>query len=98
MEACPQGAFSRDERTGVVSLDPEKCTGCEACIPVCPVRGLALDRARRVVLKCDLCAGDPECVKWCPNEALILKEVEIDSPARKTFMEQAGKYLRAVGL
>ncbi len=98
MGACPQGAFSRDEKTGAVSVDPESCNGCEACIAVCPVRGLALNQERGIVFKCDLCGGDPECVKWCPNQALILKEVEIDSPDRKAFVEQVGKYLQAVGL
>ncbi len=98
LESCPTGAISRDEKTGVVSIDPDVCTGCETCISVCPVHGIALDEGKGIAFKCDLCGGEPECVKWCPNEALLLKEVEIDSAERKAFVDQVSKYLRAVGL
>jgi Fe-S-cluster-containing hydrogenase component 2 len=37
---------------------------------VCPVGGISLDPVTNVAFKCDLCGGDPECVKYCYNEAL----------------------------
>ncbi|MBT3255030.1 MAG: FAD-dependent oxidoreductase [Deltaproteobacteria bacterium] len=29
LSACPHGAIAKDPQTGVVHIDPEKCTGCE---------------------------------------------------------------------
>ena len=40
------------------------------CIIACPFGGPSIDPFDRSTVKCDLCDGDPECVKFCPNEAL----------------------------
>jgi Fe-S-cluster-containing hydrogenase component 2 len=37
---------------------------------VCPIGGINIDPVTHVANKCDLCAGDPECVKLCDPEAL----------------------------
>lgn len=92
--ACPIGAISRNERTGVVLIDEGTCSGCGICISACPVSGLALDGGKGIVIKCDLCGGDPECVKWCPNQAIILKEAESAASDRKTYVEQAHHLIR----
>ncbi len=36
VKVCPSGATSRDERTGVVSVDKTVCVGCRACVMACP--------------------------------------------------------------
>lgn len=36
MAACPVGAIDKDDKTGVVSTDTEKCIGCLACATACP--------------------------------------------------------------
>ncbi|MFC1816345.1 4Fe-4S dicluster domain-containing protein [Thermodesulfobacteriota bacterium] len=97
MESCSTGAIYRDGATGLVVVDAEACVGCGDCITVCPLHALLLDEEISTVLKCDLCGGDPECVKWCSNEALVLREVDLDSPDRKDFVDKATKYLQAVG-
>ena len=96
IESCSVGALNRDESTGVVVVDGI-CNGCGECITACPLHALALDEEKAVVFKCDLCGGDPECMKWCDREVLILKEVDLDSPARKAFMDKASKYLQIAG-
>ena len=35
------------------------------------------------IIKCDMCKGDPECVRFCPNEALTYVEDTIAVRARK---------------
>jgi carbon-monoxide dehydrogenase iron sulfur subunit len=97
VDHCSTGAIHRDEATGVVRVDAQSCVGCGDCIPACPVHGLFLDEEKATIFKCDLCAGDPECVKWCPNKALVLKEVEIDSPDRRAFLEKASGYIETAG-
>ncbi len=100
VESCPTEALRRDEQTGVVLVDDELCNGCEACTAACPLDALTFDRDEDTVLKCDLCGGDPECVKICPREVLILKEVDPVSPARVSLRDETAKLLskmRSVG-
>ena len=79
IEACMTGAMHRDEETGAVICDTDKCVGCWMCVMVCPYG--AIQRATEgthVASKCDLCAelGEPACVANCPNEALLYVEEE----------------------
>jgi anaerobic carbon-monoxide dehydrogenase iron sulfur subunit len=70
VEACPTGAMHLEEGRAV--HDREKCVVCGACIEACPIAG-ALHIFAGELLKCDLCGGDPECVKYCPTSALTLR-------------------------
>lgn len=77
LEACPSGALHRDEATGAVLLDEDKCVGCWMCIMACPFGVISRDpQKKKIASKCDMCLGEeiPACVKNCPNEAIILKE------------------------
>lgn len=65
VNACPVEALSIDEKTGAVIVDREKCTGCGDCIEACPGKVPHLHPAGGYSLICDLCNGDPECVKAC---------------------------------
>jgi len=72
IEACPVEAISQDPQTHWVVLDEETCTGCEACIDACPYKAIHMDYERGIALKCDLCGGEPQCVKVCRfPEALL---------------------------
>ena len=93
VESCPTEALRRDEETGAVLVNNELCNGCEACIVACPLGAMSLDKERDIVFKCDLCGGDPECAKICNREALMVSEVELASPARKSFIEETSKLL-----
>ncbi|MHA1270047.1 MAG: hypothetical protein ACTSPY_09705 [Candidatus Helarchaeota archaeon] len=53
------------------------CADChKKCIEACPTKELFLvqikcnDKKVSVPIKCDLCGGDPECVKVCPTGAI----------------------------
>jgi Fe-S-cluster-containing hydrogenase component 2 len=50
---------------------------------VCPFGAISLDGDR--MIKCDLCEGDPQCVKWCATKALEFKPID---RARKSLMER----------
>jgi carbon-monoxide dehydrogenase iron sulfur subunit len=65
LEVCPTGAISRNENTGAIVINDERCNSCKACIETCPFDAMIWDVGRGCVVKCDLCGGDPECVKHC---------------------------------
>ncbi len=70
MIACPVRAIYRDEKTHAVILDPDLCIGCKRCMITCPFGAIGFDEDKRIFFKCDLCMGDPECVKWCFTQAV----------------------------
>ncbi|MHA1594022.1 MAG: 4Fe-4S dicluster domain-containing protein [Candidatus Baldrarchaeia archaeon] len=67
---CPVSAIVKDEDTGIVTIDVMKCIGCQLCNVMCPLSVPWFNEALRVSIKCDLCDGDPECVKFCSSRAL----------------------------
>lgn len=54
-----------DQRTGAIVIDEEKCIRCLACLEACPFEAIQVSPSGEM-LKCDLCGGDPVCVKYCP--------------------------------
>jgi Fe-S-cluster-containing hydrogenase component 2 len=76
VDSCPKGAIGRNRKTGAVVVDEEKCSGCGLCVLSCPLGILKVDRVTHVAIKCDLCGGDPECVKRCPEKALQFIDAE----------------------
>ena len=75
VNACPTGALERDEKLGYIKVDSSKCTLCGECVEVCPNQVIILNKAKPHVLICDLCGGLPECVYWCPRDAIRVMEV-----------------------
>jgi len=63
--ACPFGALYVRGRTGAVNTDASKCNGCGLCIKACPGNVPHLHPKRNTILICDLCDGNPMCVKVC---------------------------------
>jgi carbon-monoxide dehydrogenase iron sulfur subunit len=72
--ACPVGALHRDLDTGAVLVTAEACIGCAACAEACPF-GVAFTHPETgVALICDLCGGDPACVRRCATGAITYRE------------------------
>lgn len=67
---CPVNAVRKDESTGLIFLDRELCVGCRACVSACPLFGVGFDSVENKALRCDLCHGDPACVKYCEAGAI----------------------------
>lgn len=81
VEVCPTGALYRDEATGAVLLSADACIGCAECVDACPFGVAALHPRTGLALICDLCAGDPACVKRCATGALVYDDA--NSAARR---------------
>jgi len=65
VEACPVIALSVSKRTGAVLVNAGKCTACGECVDACPGRVPHIHPVEKRVLICDLCRGNPQCVKVC---------------------------------
>jgi len=68
--ACPNEAISRDDSLGRVVIDRRKCVGCRMCVSACPFGAMGFDERSAKAFKCDLCGGEPECVRACARKAL----------------------------
>ena len=68
--ACPEEAIVPDATLNVLVVDEKKCTGCAACVGACPFGIMGYDPEKKKAIKCDLCGGDPACVKYCPSKVL----------------------------
>ncbi len=70
INGCPVNAISRNEELGRVEVNYEICIGCRTCVSVCPFGAMNFNHIDRKVIKCDLCDGDPQCVRFCEVKAL----------------------------
>lgn len=83
VEACP---VDPDPKTGrralyrekTIKNDPERCIACGSCAEACRVGVIIPDaKTSKPEHMCTLCGGDPQCVKYCPFEAL--SQVKVDT-------------------
>ena len=74
IDACPVDAISWDDALGIVRVDAGQCNGCGVCVESCPQEAIFMDPITDLALICDLCNGDPQCVKWCSGEGVLRYE------------------------
>lgn len=70
LQACPLGAIKVDEKTKARYVDLKVCQGLGNCERACPFKMVNYFEDERKVRICDLCGGEPACVKQCPTTAL----------------------------
>ncbi len=78
--ACPQDALTRSEENGTIIVDEDKCDGCGWCVEACEFGAIVLNPRTKNVEICDLCQDEedgPQCVAFCPKDALSLSTPEI---------------------
>jgi Fe-S-cluster-containing dehydrogenase component len=75
-DSCPCGAIIK-QQDGIVRIDQEICTGCEACIEACPYGIITFDSDKNIAEKCSFCFHrvekglEPFCVVCCEGQALL---------------------------
>ncbi|NVO09528.1 MAG: 4Fe-4S binding protein [Bacteroidales bacterium] len=76
LKACPAKAYIKEEHTGAIIHQPEKCIGCRYCTWACPFDAPKYNKSIGIVEKCNLCNHlitnnlKPACAKQCPTGAL----------------------------
>ena len=70
MAVCPREAIYRNEELDSVNINHDLCIGCKLCVAACPFGAMRWNARRGRVFKCDLCHGDPQCVRFCDTKAV----------------------------
>ncbi|MDM8000065.1 MAG: 4Fe-4S dicluster domain-containing protein [Dehalococcoidia bacterium] len=94
MLVCPVKALTMDEKLNRVAINHDLCIGCRFCMAVCPFGAISLDSVAKKVVKCDLCDGDPTCVRFCETKALQYEDAS--TPSARKMRSAAKKVLESM--
>jgi anaerobic carbon-monoxide dehydrogenase iron sulfur subunit len=94
MAVCPKKAITRDLDLARVVLDISLCVGCRMCVSACPTGSMAFADDFGFPYKCELCDGEPQCVRVCEKKAL--EYVEPPRFQRQRAQQEAAKLCGAL--
>ena len=90
---CPKYAIYRNPGSGAIEVDKNLCVGCKICSLECPFGLIVMGRDKQAI-KCDLCGGNPECVKACTYGALSYSAYDKSAKEKRdTIFEHIKKSL-----
>ena len=98
MAVCPKEAIYRDQELDRVMVNYDLCIGCKMCVSACPFGAMGFDADRGRVFKCDLCDGDPQCVRFCDMKAVdYVETAKLQYPKMREAGENYSMLMRKQG-
>ena len=92
-EVCPTDAFYYDPQTRAAVIEQDNCIQCMECVPGCPFDVVFVAPSGEL-LKCDLCGGEPVCVKACATRPELLNEGKQYNRLPVLFFEEQPEFNR----
>ena len=74
-------------KRNIITIDEEKCTGCELCIPNCPEGAIQIIDGKARLISDLLCDGLGACLGHCPEGAITIEEREAEEYDERTVIE-----------
>jgi carbon-monoxide dehydrogenase iron sulfur subunit len=90
VQACTTGALYKDTRTGAVLLNVALCSVCGDCVEACPFDAIRFHPETGFPNICDLCGGDPQCVRRCATGAIVYSESSAVKKSPRQVMHDPG--------
>lgn len=75
-QVCPNQAIVLNQTIGIWEIDSSSCSGCGLCVEACPYNGIHLNSENSIAEKCDLCGGNPQCIRFCTPGAISFFNLE----------------------
>jgi protein NrfC len=84
VRVCPTNATYKDEKTGIVMMDYDKCIGCKTCMAACPYNARYFKEENRAIDKCNFCydtrlsKGEKltACAEACPANVRVFGDLK----------------------
>ncbi len=97
VRVCPTTAIYKRAEDGVVTLNKDKCIGCQSCNRKCPYHVNTYSQTRNVMDKCTICLNSrqegeiPACVRNCSGRALHYGDVNDPESEVSKLIKEAGE-------
>ena len=78
-------------KRNIITIDEDKCTGCELCLPNCPEGAIQIIDEKARLISDLFCDGLGACLGHCPEGAITIEEREAEPYDERRVMENVVK-------
>jgi Fe-S-cluster-containing dehydrogenase component len=97
VDSCPVNAIKKQDN-GIVFLDKNECTGCQACLTACPYGIIVFSDEKNIAEKCNFCSHriekglEPFCVLCCEGQAMVFGDLNDPNSRLSKYIAQKNSF------